>query len=188
MKLRLFFISCILFALSCTKEGLPGPAGAEGPAGEPGVDEGGGGGSSQIRVITFFTPTTATFSWEQTASTNTSLNYRLKWTNATNSDYKFLLPDSLTALIDNGSLLVYAQPYDPDNGPIEWQQLILTPADFNDIATYSYSLEKINNRYSISMLADLLKRSPTQTRKPKAYVRLKFVIIPQTEVGKLGWG
>jgi hypothetical protein len=188
MKLRLFFISCILFVLSCTKEGLPGPAGTEGPAGEPGVDEGGGGSGSQIRVITFLTPTTATFSWEQPTATNTNLYFRLKWKNATNSDYKFLLPDSLTPLIDNGTLLVYAQPYDPDNGPVKWQLLAFTTTDFSDISTYSYSVEKISNRYSISMLAEMVKRAPIESIIPKTYVRLKFVIIPQTDVADLEWG
>lgn len=177
----------MLFFLSCTKEGLPGPQGPEGAAGEPGIDEGGGGsgGDSEIRVITFFTPSTATFSWEQTSTSNTHNYYRLKWNNATNSDYKFLLPDSLTQMIDDGALLVYAQVRDPGRGIFIWRQLSFTPADFYDIRTYSYSLELINNRYSITMLADMLKEDPAQVPQPDACTALRFVIIPQTEFVEL---
>ena len=174
----------MLFFFSCTKEGLPGPQGPEGAAGEPGIAQGGGGGTggdSPIRVITFFTPSTASFSWEPTSTTNANNYFRLIWKNATNSNYRFLLPDSLTSMINEGALLVYARIYNRGNSVYLWRQLSFTPADFYDVRTYSYSLELINNRYSITMLADMVKQDPAQVEQPETCTALKFVIIPKTE-------
>ena len=185
MKLNTLIIACLLLSLSCTKEGLPGPQGPEGPAGEPGS----GGSGGQTTIITFLTPTTVTYSWEQVNVTSTNITFRFKWAKPTNSDYVFKLPDSLTTIIDSGALLVYAfQANSTDPLKNKWYQLDYTPAGFTHLETYTYQTEKVNGQYTIKILADMLKRTSTMVRVPMIITRLKFVIIPKTDTKELEWG
>jgi hypothetical protein len=190
MKLRMLFLWGVLFSLSCTKEGLPGPQGPEGPEG-PAGEPGSGGGGGTVRVISFLTPVTAAYTWEQQTMTNTNVTFRLKWTDGASNGNQFILPDSVGRMIDNGVLLVYAQEEKSTNGTNVWHQLLYNPTGFYDLETYTYELTKSGNqqyRYTITILADMLKSNPAQVRTPLKYIRLKFVIIPKTETHGLGWG
>jgi hypothetical protein len=187
MKQYLFvLISCCCFLFSCSKEGLPGPQGPEGPegpAGEPGT----GGGGTATNIISVITPVTATFTWEQTSRSATNIVYRLKWKSGATEGTTFRLPDSLTARIDNGALLIYAWN---NQGDYEGKrfQLAYAPAEFYPLATYIYQLEKIAGRYVITVLADMQDYGSTNPRLPMLFHSLKFLIIPQTGTGTIGWG
>ncbi|WEK33427.1 MAG: hypothetical protein P0Y53_13125 [Candidatus Pseudobacter hemicellulosilyticus] len=186
MKKLLFLPVLFCWLSACTKEGLSGPQGPVGPAGPPGLNEGGGSGSP-LRVISFLTPASASFSWEQQTATATNTYWRMRWANGRLNGAAFLLPDSLTTMIDNGSLLVYAGIRGQTGFPNYWQQLMLTPAGFRDVETYTYELQKVNNRYSISILGELFLRRPQDTRTPQSWDMFKFIIIPQTEAHPLEW-
>jgi hypothetical protein len=161
----------LLLVVSCTKEGLIGPEGEQGPAGPNGVNNGGGGGSGAgIRVLTYYTPPSATLAWEAT----TGGNYRLKYTVATRSGYNFTLPDSVTKYINEGALLIYADR--GEEGSHNWQQLMVVPAEFYAIAEYTYTIERIAGtgyRFSFVTLG-----IPHQN-----YTQLKFVVVPKTDSG-----
>jgi hypothetical protein len=157
----------LLFA-SCTKEGLIGPEGEEGPAGENGTGTGGGGTST--RILTYYTPPTATFTWEAT----TGGNYRLKYSVATRSGYTITLPDSVTKHIEEGALVIYADQ--GEDNQHYWQQLQVEPVMFYAIFSYMYTIEKVAGvGYRFSF--------PTIGTPKTNFKQLKFVVIPKTEVG-----
>lgn len=183
MKWRILLLTGLLFSLSCTKEGPMGPEGPEGPEG-PAGPAGSGSGGGTVRVITFLTPLApVTYTWDQQTLTNTNVTFRLKWTDGAFNGNQFVLADSLGRMIDEGSLLVYAQDQNDT-----WHQLLYNPTGFHDLETYTYELQKTGNQYGITILADMLKRSVNQVRTPVKYRRLKFVIIPKTNTDELGWG
>jgi hypothetical protein len=188
MKRYLFvLISCCSFLFSCSKEGLPGPQGPEGPegpAGEPGT----GGGGTATNIISVMTPTQATFSWERISRYTENAVYRLKWKVGTTEGNTFRLPDSLTAHIENGALLIYAI----EDGSDELRenrmfQLAYAAAEFWPLATHLYQLEKVAGRYVITVLADMQDYG-TPYRTPIKFTTLKFLIIPQTGTGTIEWG
>jgi hypothetical protein len=187
MKRYLFVLISCCCLLSCTKEGLPGPQGPEGPegpAGEPGT----GGGGTATNIISVITPATATFTWEQFSRSATNIVYRLKWRSGATEGTTFRLPDSLTTRIDNGALLVYATNSSNDFSDNITVQLAYAPAEFYPLSTYIYQLEKIAGRYVITVLADMEDWGSTDPRLPRKFSSLKFLIIPQTGTGTIGWG
>jgi hypothetical protein len=164
-------VCCLLFILfSCTKEGLPGPEGEQGP---PGEDATGGGPGGATRIISYYTPAGTTFAWE-VVTTGTS---RLKFTTATHSGYTFTLPDSVTKYIDEGALLIYA---DRGNGTMHlWQQLQAVHAGFYDIADQAYTIERIaGTGYRLTFL--------TIGKPSLKYQQLRFVVIPNTSSDAFG--
>lgn len=153
--------------VSCTKEGLPGPEGEEGPPGEDA--SGGGGGGGRNVVISYTTPANAVFSWEKTTGTA----YRLKYTLPSHSGNTFTLPDSVTKYIDEGALLVYAGTASYNN-EIAWIQLQAEPVIFYGATTFGYTIEKIaGTGYRFTFVT---------TQDPHIdYLRLRFVIVPKTQ-------
>ncbi len=187
MKRYLFvLISCCCFLFSCSKEGLPGPQGPVGPEGPEGAPGTGGGGTA-TNIISVITPAAASFTWEQTSRSATNIVYRLKWKSGATEGTTFRLPDSLTTRIDNGALLIYAWS---NLGDYEGKrfQLAYAPAEFYPLSTYIYQLEKIAGRYVITVLADMEDWGSTNPRLPMLFHSLRFLIIPQTGTGTIGWG
>jgi hypothetical protein len=158
--------SLLLFILiSCTKEGLPGPEGEQGPAGEDAT--GGGGSGAATKVISYNTPPGTVFNWEAT----TGEKFRLKFTAPTHSGYSFTLPDSVTKYIDEGSLLVYANTNGSETD--SWIEFPLVPAEFYDLSQRAYTLERIaGTGYRLSFF---IYGSHTE-----ALDGLRFVVIPKT--------
>jgi hypothetical protein len=158
-------VCCVLFVLiSCTKEGIPGPEGEQGP---PGEDATGGGAVGSTKILSYYTPAGTAFAWELT----TGGNSRLKYTTATHAGYSFTLPDSVTKYIDGGSLLVYADQGDAQKHA--WQQLQVAPAHFYDIAEQTYTIEKIaGTGYRLTFL--------TIGTPSVNYSQLRFIVIPKT--------
>jgi hypothetical protein len=164
-------ICCLLFVLfSCTKEGLPGPEGEQGP---PGDNATGGGAGGSTKILSYHTPPGTTFAWELTAGGNS----RLKYTTPTHAGYTFTLPDSVTKYIDEGGLLVYA-----DQGNAQkhsWQQLQATPAHFYAIADQTYAIERIaGTGYRFTFL--------TIGTPSVKYSQLRFIVIPKTSSAGFG--
>jgi hypothetical protein len=158
--------SLLLFVfISCTKEGLPGPEGEQGPAGEDAT--GGGASGAATKVISYNTPPGTVLTWEAM----TGGKFRLKFTAATHSGYSFTLPDSVTKYIDEGSLLVYAEQ--GDNNRAGWFELPLVPAEFYDISQRAYTLERIaGTGYRLSFFV--------YGPHAEELDRLRFVVIPKT--------
>lgn len=158
--------SMLLFvSISCTKEGLPGPEGEQGPPGEHAT--GGGGSGAATNVISYHTPPGTVLTWEAT----TGGKFRLKFTAPTHSGYIFTLPDSVTKYIDEGSLLVYAEQGDNNRGV--WFELPLVPAEFYSISQRAYTLERIaGTGYRLSFF---IYGEHTEDLN-----RLRFVVIPKT--------
>ncbi|MBO9564553.1 MAG: hypothetical protein J7621_17365 [Niastella sp.] len=187
MKRYLFVLISCSFLFSCTKEGLPGPQGPEGPEGEAGA-LGAGGGGTATNIISVMTPNQVIFSWERISRYTDNAVYRLKWKVGATEGTTFRLPDSLTARIDNGALLVYVI----EDGSDELRdnrilQLAYAPAEFYPLSTYIYQLEKIAGRYVITVLADMQDYG-TPYKTPMKFAALKFLIIPQTGTGTIEWG
>jgi hypothetical protein len=164
--------SLLLFAaLSCTKEGLPGPEGEPGPPGENGS---GSAPGALNQVISYSTPAGTIFSWEA----GTGGLYKLKYTTPSRSGYAITLPDSVTRYIDEGMLLVYA---DLGSGPAgyNWIPLQAEPIIFYGHATYTYTIERITGTgYRFSFIA---------TGEPHIdYRQLRFVVIPKTSTEEFG--
>lgn len=188
MKRYLFvLISCCCFLFSCSKEGLPGPQGPEGPEG-PAGGPGTGGGGTATNIISVITPAAATFTWEQISRSATNIVYRLKWKSGATEGTTFRLPDSLTTHIDNGALLIYAHNGDGDHEDGKRFQLAYAPAEFYNLSTYIYQLEKIAGRYVITVMADMEDWNSTNPQLPMRFDDLKFIIIPRTGTGTIGWG
>lgn len=183
-RYSIFIGAFIILLLSCSKEGLPGPQGPAGPAGEPGS----GGSGGDVTIYTYFTPATAVFTWQQTSSSATNFRYNLKWTNATRNGTAFVLPDSLTSVIDEGVLLVYAESTNAFNiSGKGWFQLSFMPVTFYPLEAYTCEVIKEQGHYAIKIIADQ-EGNPSDGAKPATFSRFKFVIIPKTETGELEWG